>query len=112
MTTETLLPEQFADLEPFAQIWVFPTADERYQRRLDGTMDEMKEFYDAALPRGDEIFEYIDQFDFDDLPEPAVNLLWLLCALSVVSFAVDVFKQPRIPDSGDAMLPLILEPSP
>jgi hypothetical protein len=112
VTTDALLPEQFADLERFAQVWVLPTASERYDRRLQSTMPEMEEFYNAVLPRGDEIFEYIDQYDFNDLPEPAVHLLWLLCSLSAVSFAVDVFKQPWIPDSAGATLPIVLEPTP
>jgi hypothetical protein len=111
-TDGALLPEQFADLEPFARDWVRPTINERYQRRLDSTMEEMQAFYDAVLPRGDEIFAYLDQFDYDDLPEPAVNLLWLLCSLSSASFAVDVFKQPEVIDSAGAFLPVVLEPSP
>jgi hypothetical protein len=112
MTAESLLPAPFADLEPFAKTWVLPTANERCQRRMDSSMAEMQAFYDAVLPRGDEIFDYLDQFDFTDLPETAVHLLWLLCSLSVVSFAVDVFKQPLVPDAGEAVLPFVLEPSP
>jgi hypothetical protein len=111
-TTETLMPEEFAELEPFARVWVLPTTDERCNKRLESSMQEMQAFYDATLPRGDEMFAYIDQFDFDDLPEKAVNVLWLLCSLAVVGFAVDVFKQPKIPDSGDAVLPFIVEPAP
>ena len=87
MTTKTLLPDQFAELEHFARKWVKPSANDRYQERLDSTMEEMQAFYDATLPRGDELFAYIDQFPYDDLPEQAVNAIWLLCALSVVSSA-------------------------
>jgi hypothetical protein len=112
MTTETLLPEQFADLEPFAERWVLPTMNERYQRRLESTMEEMKAFYDAMEPRGDEIFDSIGQFPFDDLPEQAVNLLWLLCSFAAIGFAVDVFKQPHVIDSAGAFLPVVLEPVP
>jgi hypothetical protein len=112
MTSVRLLPEQFADLEPFAQTWVLPTANERCQRRLESSMEEMQAFYKATLPRGDEMFDYLDQFDFEDLPEPAVHLMWLLCSLSAVSFSVDVFKQPGVPDSAGATLPIVLEPEP
>jgi hypothetical protein len=112
MNTPALLPEQFADLESFARVWVLATANERSQRRQDSSMDEMTAFYDAVLPRGDEIFEYIDRFDYQDLPEPAVHLLWLLCSLSMVSFAVDVFRQPTVPDSAGAILPFVLQPVP
>jgi hypothetical protein len=108
----SLLPEEFADLEPFARVWVLPTANERYRRRLQSSMEDMRAFYDAMLPRGDAAFEYIDRFDFEDLPEKAVNLMWLLCSLSAVSFAVDVFKQPAVIDAAGADLAIVLEPTP
>jgi hypothetical protein len=111
MGSDAMLPEQFSDLEAFAQIWALPTANERCDRRLEATMEEMSSFYDAVLPRGDEIFDYLDQFDYPDLPESAVHLVWLLCALSVVSFSVDVFKQPRVPDAGEGTLPITVEPA-
>ena len=109
--TTTLMPEQFADLEPFARKWVKESANARYEERLASTMEEMQAFYDATLPRGDEMFAYLDGFDFDDLPEQAVNVLWLLCALSTVAFACDVFKQPMIPDANGAFLPFTVEPA-
>jgi hypothetical protein len=112
MAPESLLPEQFADLEPFARVWVLPTGNERCQRRMESSIGEMEAFYDAVVARGDEIFAYLDQFPLDDMPEEALHLLWLMCSLSVVSFAVDVFKQPWVPDSGDAVLPIVVEPTP
>lgn len=112
MSTEPLLPAQFSDLEAYARVWVLPTANERYNRRLESTMDEMQSFYDAMLSRGDEAFEYLDTFDYEDLSPTAINLLWLLCSLSTVSFAVDVWKQPEIQDSAGCTLPIVLEPVP
>jgi hypothetical protein len=111
MGASALLPEQFSDLEAFAQIWALPTANERCDRRLIATMEEMTAFYEAVLPRGDEIFAYLDTFDYPDLPDTAEHLVWLLCALSVVSFSVDVFKQARVPDAGEGILPITLEPA-
>ena len=46
----TVLPEQFADLEPFAD-WCLATEAERYAKRLASSMDELQTFYDAAFPR-------------------------------------------------------------
>lgn len=109
--SESLLPGEFADLEPFAKTWCLPTAEERYQRRLASSMEEMQAFYDATLPRGEAIFDYIDQFDYEALPEKAINLMRLLCSLSAVSFAVDVFRQPEVIDSAGAELPIVLEPA-
>ncbi len=109
---ERLLPEEFADLEPFAAKWALPRAEERYQERLHSTMEEMEAFYDATVPRGQAAMEYLDQFDLEEMPDDALRLLWLLCSLSVVSFAVDIFKQPKVPDSGSAYLSWVVEPIP
>ncbi len=64
----TMLPEAFADLEPFAATWCLRTEGERYGRRLASTMDEMQTFYDAAFPRLGEALSYLDQYPLDALP--------------------------------------------
>ena len=46
----TVLPSEFADLEPFAD-WCLTTEAERYAKRLASSMDELQSFYDAAFPR-------------------------------------------------------------
>jgi hypothetical protein len=112
MTTESMLPDEFADLEPYAENWSLPRERDRYDRRLASSMEELQAFYDAVATRAKDALAYLDQFDLDDLPEQAVNLLRILYSLSTVSFAVDCFKQPRIPDSGSAYLDMVVEPVP
>jgi hypothetical protein len=103
------LPAEFADLEPYAA-WALPTEPERYARRLASTMAEMQAFYDAAFPRLEAAIAYIDQYPLDDLPGDARGLMHLLQSLIMVSFPVEVWKQPRVPDSGAAYLDLVVEP--
>jgi len=110
--SEKMLPTDFADLEPFAPLWALPTERARYDRRLGSSMDEIQEFYDAFYPRANDALDYLDGFDLYDLPDDALNLLRMCYSLSTVSFAVDCFKQPRIPDSGSAYLDVIAEPFP
>jgi len=112
MSTDPLLPEEFADLEPFARTWCLPTTTARYQQRLASTMDEMQEFYDAAVPRGEAAIDHLSALDLHDLPEKATNLMWLMASLSTVSFAIDIFLQPKIPSAGDAYLPWTKELAP
>ena len=95
------LPPDFADLEPYVD-WCLPTDDERYYKRLASTMDELQAFYDATFPRLEEIFTYLDQFDLNALPEDAMSLLLLCHSLMTASFPVEVWRQPRVPDSGAA----------
>ena len=107
-----LLPDRFADLEPFAAHWVLPTERERYARRLASSMEQMQGFYDAAFARAGAAIEYLNQFELDDVPEQARNLLFLLYSLVMVSYPVEVWKQPHVPDAGAAYLDLVDEPVP
>jgi hypothetical protein len=104
------LPTAFADLEPFSD-WCLPTEAERYRKRLDSTMDELQAFYDAALPRLEAAMSHLDELPFDDLPEDATRLLWLCYSLINVSFPVEVWRQPRVPDCGAAVIDLVVEPA-
>lgn len=113
MTTETaMLPEEFADLEPFARVWSLEKAQDRWERRLRGTMPELQAFYDAVFPRAGEIMEYLDPLPLDDLSDQALNLMRMLYSLSTVSMATDLFKQPKTPESGATYLNWIAEPLP
>jgi hypothetical protein len=103
------LPSEFGDLQAYLA-WALPTEPERYAKRLASTMAEMQEFYDAAFPRLEDAIAYCDKFDLDDLPDQARTLVHLMQSLVMVSFPVEVWKQPRVPDSGAAYLDLIKEP--
>jgi hypothetical protein len=107
-----MLPAEFADLEPFAAKWCLATEHERFAARLASTMDEMQTFYDAMFPRAEAALSYCDGFPLDELPDDATNLLHLLYSLVMVSFPVEVWRQPHIPDSGAAYLDLVGEPMP
>jgi hypothetical protein len=103
-------PPEFADLEPFAA-WSLRTESERYAQRLSSTMDELQAFYDAAFPRLEAVLAYLDALDLTTLPEEATHLLWLAYSLVNASFPVEVWRQPRVPDSGAASMDVIIEPA-
>jgi hypothetical protein len=108
-----LLPDGFAGLEPFAEAgWCLETERDRYIKRLGSRMPELQEFYAAAFPRFGEIVDHLDQFPLDDLPEQETNLLHLVYSLIQVSLAVDMWGQPEVIDSGNAMYFRTVEPRP
>ena len=106
----SILPAGFADLEPFAD-WSLRTEAERYAKRLGSTLEEMQAFYDAAFPRLEDALADLDALDLDALPEDATRLLWLCYSLVNVSFPVEVWRQPRVPDSGAASMDVVVEPA-
>jgi hypothetical protein len=104
------LPADFADLQSFAD-WAIPTERARYSKRLSSTMDELQAFYDAALPRLEQAASYLEQYEMKEMPDDARRLLWLFCSLVTVSFPVEVWRQPRVPDSGSTRLDAVHEPA-
>ena len=107
----SILPSGFEDLEPFVADWAKPTRAERYATRLSKSIDELVEFYDAIAPRSEEAIAYLDALELDALPDDATRLMQLLYSMILVSYAVNIFKQPRIPDSGSAFFDMVVEPA-
>jgi hypothetical protein len=105
------LPPEFADLEEFSD-WCLGSESERYAKRLASSMREMQAFYDAITARAEEAISYCDKFPLDDLPEDVLNLMHLLYSMIQVSFPVECWKQPKVPDTGATSLDCDAEPRP
>jgi hypothetical protein len=103
------LPTAFADLEPFAG-WCLPTERERFAKRIASTMPELQAFYDAAFPRLQESEEYLRSVALDGISDEDRNLLWLFASLVTASFPVEVWRQPRVPDSGATSIDVVVAP--
>jgi hypothetical protein len=104
-------PAQFADLEPFAD-WALPSEADRYGKRLASSMDELQAFYDAVFPRMEESTDYLRSVQLEGISDEDRNLLWLFEAVVTVSFPVEVWRQPRVPDSGASSIDVVVEPGP
>jgi hypothetical protein len=105
------LPAQFADLEDIAGPWALASYNDRYAKRLASTMDELQTFYDAVFPRAEEMLAYCDQFDIENPPAEMQALLNVLYSLVAASFPVEVWKQPRVPDTGATGFEAHIEPA-
>ncbi|MET0827641.1 MAG: hypothetical protein ABWZ89_14090 [Acidimicrobiales bacterium] len=105
------LPAAFAELEPFAD-WALPSEADRYAKRVQSSMDELQTFYDAAFPRLEDGAEYLKGVALDRISDEDRSLLHLFEALVTVSFPVEVWRQPRVPDSGASSIDVVVEPVP
>ncbi|GAB2993965.1 hypothetical protein [Mycobacterium bourgelatii] len=110
--SESLLPSAFAELEEYARVWCLATETERWNKRVNSSMVDMREFYDAFFPRLEEAIEYCDKFPLDDLPDDALNLLHLIYSLIMVAMAVEIMHQPLPTDAADAVMIRTDEPVP
>ena len=103
-------PAQFSDLEPYAD-WALPSEGDRYDKRLASTMDELQAFYDAVFPRLEQSTDYLKSVSLDGISDEDQHLLWLFSSLVTVSFPVEVWRQPRVPESGAATIDVVVEPA-
>ena len=110
--SERLLPPEFAELECWAGTWCLATERERWAQRLRSSLEELQAFYDACFPRAEEAIACCDGFPLDEMPADAERLLQLLHSLLMVSYAVEVWRQPEVIHCGSARIDRILEPRP
>lgn len=103
-------PAEFAALEPHAD-WALPSEADRYAKRLASTMDDLQAFYDTAFPLLESGTGYLKNVELDTISTQDQHLLWLFSSLVTVSFPVEVWRQPRVPDSGPATINVIVEPA-
>jgi hypothetical protein len=106
-----LLPAAFADLERFIG-FALPTEKERYLKRLQTPMEELRDFYETGMERAEEARDHLDKYDLesDSMPIEAQRLLWLLFSLISAYYAVEVFGQQRVPDTESAYMERVGEP--
>jgi hypothetical protein len=109
--TDNQLPEGFSELEQWVDDWALPTRAERYAARLDRPYDDLVTFYDGIAPHAERAIAYLDGLDINDLGPQATRLMHLLYSMILVSYAVNIFKQNRIPDSGAAFFDMVAEPA-
>ena len=105
------LPAAFAELEPWADDWAKPTRAERYAMRLSKAFPELLAFYDAVAPHAEAAIEHLNRSPLDALDDADGRLLQLLYSFILVSYAVNIFDQAKIPDSGAAFFDCVVEPA-
>ncbi len=98
--TERQLPEPFQDLAPYLA-WSLPTEQERSAKRQASPMAEITAFYQAMLPRMEEVLPYLAQYPLENIPEEVQRLFYLALALAEVAPAVENFGQPSVVEGYD-----------
>ena len=109
---ERLLPPEFSDLESYAATWCLAPEPARWAQRMRRSMEELRAFDDAFFPRAEAAIAACARFPLDDMPAEATRLLQLLHSLLMVSYAVEVWKQPEVINGGSARIDRVREPRP
>lgn len=99
---ESLLPNAFAELEPFVG-WALGSETQRNNKRLASTLVEITAFVEAILPRIEEVAQYIDQHAQNAVPAgSAQRLLDMLLSLAEVAPVIESYGQAEVVDGYDS----------
>ncbi|NTV12214.1 MAG: hypothetical protein HGA47_15825 [Zoogloea sp.] len=100
--TNNTLPKSFEVLEPLVAEWALPTQNERQQRRIHASRGELRAFYEAMLPRIEDIVAYVDRYPLGELPADAERLFCLALSLAEVAPHIELYGgDPKVPHSFD-----------
>ena len=100
---EALLPEGFEDLAPYAG-WALEPERARTEKKVESSMEELRAFYDAAMPRLEEIMAYLDSVPGgEERPAPAHRLYLLSLSLVEIANLVEIYKRREIIEACDPL---------
>jgi hypothetical protein len=101
-TTATSLPKSFETLETLVPQWALATQNERQHKRITSSTGELQAFYDAMLPRLEEILGHVDKFPLNELPADSFRLFTLALSLAEIAPHIELYKgDPKVPHSFD-----------
>ena len=104
--TEPALPEPFEDLTPFVD-WALETERARTEKKVGASMDEIRMFHGAVLPRLDAMIEHLEGFSDGDMPASEHRLYLMALSLVEVASLVEHYGQREVIEACD---PLRFEP--
>lgn len=104
------LPLEFSDLSDLADEWALDGMAALNQARLQHSMAEIDSFYQRMLDRMEAIMSYLQGLPAGNaLSTPDSNLYQLACAYMEVAPAVELFRDPDVPDGFPAERFVILQ---
>lgn len=93
----SLLPTEFAALEPFVGTWAIAGAANRMKRRLESTEKDRVSFFNAAKDLVKPALAYLDQKPLDQFDDQEKRLMNLMLSFCHVLLAVETLgsDEPR-----------------
>ena len=103
---ESALPDEFQDLAPWLD-WALEPERARTEKREASSMAEIRAFYDAVLPRLEEMIRHLEGFYDRDTPASQHRLYLISLSLVEVANLVELYKRREAVEACD---PLRYEP--
>ena len=100
---EAPLPQGFEDLAPFRD-WALEPERARTAKKVESSMAELRAFYDATMPRLEEIIAYLDGVPGgDERPAPAHRLYLMSLSLVEIANLVEIYKRREVIEACDPL---------
>lgn len=87
------LPAEFRDLEAFSE-WSLEHRAERFNKRVNSSMEKITAFYNAMVPRLDKAMAYLNSKPLASLEPADKHLLSMAQSLVEVSRCVELWQAP------------------
>src|SRR6266700_3068228 len=92
------LPEEFSPLRPYVEKWALATEYERAAERRRSTTEELKSFYDTALPLLPAILERADKYPLGQVDGVDRPLFHMALSLAEIAPHIEFYRgDPRVP---------------
>ena len=88
------LPDEFSDLQGFVSEWALEYRRDRYKKRYTSSIEDIRIYYDAIMPRMEAIVDHLNQFSVDDIPKASEPLLYMSLSGVEISRAVELWNAP------------------
>lgn len=99
----TALPPEFIELQPFVSDWALSNEQDRFVKLTQSSIESLRHFYDAMVPRAEEIADYLNALGLDDLPDDARTLFYLLITFVETAHPIELnWKTTDIEDAFPA----------
>jgi hypothetical protein len=89
------LPPGFEDLLPLAD-WSLPRMDDRRDRRVGASMQDIDAFYNAMLPRMEAVLDHLANTPLVGMSEQSEALMNMALSMAEIAPAVEQFGEPTI----------------
>ena len=100
---EALLPAGFEDLAPWID-WALEPERARTAKKVESSMEELGAFYDAMMPRLEEIMACLDGISGgDERPAPAQRLYLMSLSLVEIANLVEIYKRREVIEACDPL---------
>ena len=102
IAAESVLPAEFEDLAPFVD-WALESERARTERKVAASMDDIRAFYDAVIPRLDAMIDHLEGFSGGDMPAPERRLFHMSLSLIELAGLVEHYRHREVIEACDPL---------